>query len=104
VGKGPEGKLQLRVMADLKRLKASGAPIWFAKINSMYSGGIPDILICYSGRFMAVELKAPSGKTTKLQEQSLNQVERAGGVAWVVYSWEQWLAFKGEYILGAANA
>jgi hypothetical protein len=55
--------------------------------GGMYgTAGIPDIICCYKGHFIAIEVKQPGGKLTKLQEITLRDVKRAGGVAMVVYS------------------
>jgi hypothetical protein len=43
--------------------------------------GIPDIIGCYQGRFIAIECKAGKGKTTALQERELQWIKDAGGFA-----------------------
>lgn len=48
--------------------------------------GISDLLICYEGKFVAVEVKKPGGKLSPLQEQFLHDVRTAGGIAFVAYS------------------
>ena len=48
-------------------------------------GGTPDILFIYKGRYIGFEVKRPYfGVTSKLQEQTIKQIRRAGGVAEVV--------------------
>ena len=48
-------------------------------------GGTPDILFIYKGRYIGFEVKRPFfGITSKLQEQTIKQIRRAGGVAEVV--------------------
>lgn len=47
--------------------------------------GDPDLLICYKGNFLALELKKSSrDKARPLQEHILKQVSQAGGFARVV--------------------
>ena len=46
--------------------------------------GVPDILVCYQGRFIAIECKAGKGRVTALQQSNLESIEKAGGVALVV--------------------
>ena len=46
--------------------------------------GIPDIVVCYRGYFIAVECKAGKGKTTALQDKNLKQIRDAEGIAIVV--------------------
>lgn len=48
--------------------------------------GIPDIICCYNGRFVAFEVKAEKGKTTVLQEITLRKIRKAGGTAVIVRS------------------
>ena len=47
--------------------------------------GTPDILFIYKGRYIGFEVKRPYfGKVSKLQEQTIKDIRRAGGVAEVV--------------------
>jgi len=46
--------------------------------------GTPDFLICHQGRFIAVEAKAGRGKTTALQDMTLQKIRDTGGVAMVI--------------------
>lgn len=47
--------------------------------------GIPDLLVCCNGYFVAIELKAPNGKPSDLQKYQIRQIKKAGGVALVLY-------------------
>ena len=53
------------------------------------TAGIPDIIVCYKGRFLAFECKVGKNKTTVLQEVTIKQMIRAGGYAIVVRSVEE---------------
>ncbi len=55
---------------------------WYVRVTA----GIPDIIACVNGRFIAFEVKTPSGKATKLQEATIRKILNAGGVAAVVHS------------------
>ncbi len=50
------------------------------------TAGIPDIIVCYKGRFMALECKVGNNKPTVLQEMTIKQISKAGGYAIVVRS------------------
>ena len=50
------------------------------------TAGIPDIICCYRGRFLGLEVKQPGGKLTKLQEITLERIRAAGGSAHMVTS------------------
>ena len=47
--------------------------------------GTPDILACVNGYFVAVEVKAENGKPSELQLYHLEQIENAGGLAFLLY-------------------
>lgn len=46
--------------------------------------GLPDIICCIGGRFVAFEVKTPSGKLTKLQEITIRKIKAAKGNAYKV--------------------
>ena len=49
--------------------------------------GVPDLLICYKGRFIALEVKKPTGGITSvLQDYNVDSIRLAGGIADVVTS------------------
>ena len=55
--------------------------------GGMYgTAGIPDIISCIDGKFIAFEVKTATGKTTALQERTIERIHNAGGVAVVVRS------------------
>lgn len=43
--------------------------------------GISDLLVCYNGRFIAIELKDEIGETSKHQDKFIEKVQAAGGLA-----------------------
>lgn len=47
--------------------------------------GVPDLLVCCGGRFLAVELKAPKGRPSDLQVCSLRKIDHSGGYAVLLY-------------------
>jgi hypothetical protein len=50
------------------------------------TSGLPDIIACIDGRFFAFEVKTESGKLTKLQEKTIEKIQRAKGIACKVTS------------------
>ena len=63
-----------------------GCFFWKEHGGQYGTAGIPDIIVCYKGRFIALEAKVGRNKPTKLQAATLEQIKRAGGTAAVVYS------------------
>ena len=50
------------------------------------TAGLPDIIVCLGGRFVAFEVKQPTGKLTKLQESTIQKIKAAKGNAYKVTS------------------
>ena len=58
--------------------------------GGMYGvAGMPDIIICLNGRFVAMEVKTPTGKLTKIQESTLRKINDAKGYAYKVTSLQE---------------
>ena len=71
-------------------LKTIDDLFYWKVFSGMYcTAGIPDIVICYKGQFIALEVKAPDGKPTALQIETIKKIREAGGVAEVVRSVEE---------------
>ena len=50
------------------------------------SAGIPDILACYRGVFLGIEVKVGKNKPSALQKAKVNMINQAGGLA--VVTWD----------------
>jgi hypothetical protein len=48
--------------------------------------GIPDLIVCYKGRFVSFEVKTATGKVSVLQQVTINRIRAAGGIAEIVRS------------------
>ena len=53
--------------------------------NGVQRKGVPDLLVCCNGYFLAVELKAENGHPSDLQLWNIEQIRKAGGMAIVLY-------------------
>lgn len=60
---------------------------WYVKIwgGGFQRVGIPDILACIKGVFVAVELKSPRGKASALQTLNIDNIRESGGMAYILY-------------------
>ena len=77
----PEGA----VKAAVKRLLEQHNAYYFMPVsNGMGRHGIPDIIVCHYGHFIAIECKAKGGKPTALQEREMSSIRLRGGHALVV--------------------
>jgi len=84
-----EGDLQKECLRWVKSLPE----VWVLKVvgSATQASGVPDILMCVNGHFVAVELKRPDGKgrVSDIQKAQIERIQRAGGVAVVVDSFEK---------------
>lgn len=71
---------------------------WYVKYfaNRMTKSGIPDILACVNGYFVAIEVKASNGKPSELQYYHRDKIRATGGISIILYP-EQFDEFK-DYI------
>jgi len=77
------------VNAIMKSLKTVPQSFCWKEHGGMYgTAGLPDIICCINGRFVAFEVKTPSGKLTKLQEITIQKIKDAKGKAYKVTSVE----------------
>lgn len=77
----PEKKVKDQVV---KTLKANGVYYFFPATFGMGRSGVPDIICCVEGRFLAIECKAGNNKPTALQDREMNAIVMAGGSAMVI--------------------
>lgn len=51
--------------------------------------GLPDIMLCYRGRLICIELKAPKGRLSPAQREVHERITLSGGVVCVCRSLEE---------------
>lgn len=77
----PEGRVKAKVKALLNKYNV----YHFMPATGGYGrSGVPDIICCVGGKFLAIECKAGNNKPTALQERELERIEEAGGIAYVI--------------------
>ena len=77
----PESKVKLKLRKYLSQL---GIYHFMPAANGFGRAGIPDIIGCFNGQFVAFECKAGKGKTTALQEREIAAIQGAKGWAFVI--------------------
>ena len=77
----PEGRVKDKVT---KLLKSHNVYYFFPVTGGYGVSGIPDIVCCHNGRFIAIECKAGENKTTALQDRQLELIRQSGGIALVI--------------------
>ena len=81
-----EQQLQKKIQNYLKKLG-----IYHFKTISSNRAGVPDLIACVppEGIFLGLEVKVGKNKASKLQEHHINEIQKAGGKAHVVWSLEE---------------
>lgn len=61
--------------------------VWFIKIwgGGFQKAGIPDLLCCINGHFVAIELKGTNGTPTELQKYNIRKINESGGIGLILY-------------------
>lgn len=78
----PEGKVKKKV---IELLTSSGAYYCMPVTGGYGRSGVPDIIACILGKFVAIECKAGKNLPTALQLKAINDIRLAGGRAMVIY-------------------
>jgi hypothetical protein len=80
--------LEKDITAAIQRyLKTVPECFYFKEHGGQYgTAGLPDLILCYRGRFVAFEVKTPSGRPSKLQEITIAKIKAAKGEAFIVRS------------------
>ncbi len=73
----------------LAYLKKRYPDVWVVKISDRWISGIPDLIVCNNGRFMAFELKAERGVVSRIQQATIERIRKAGGFAAVIRSLDE---------------
>lgn len=77
----PEKKVKQKVVEILKK---HGAYYFYPVTGGFGRSGIPDIIVCFEGSFIAIECKAGSNKPTALQETEMEKIRGALGKTFVI--------------------
>jgi len=77
----PESKVKAAVV---KLLKKHGVYYFFPATHGFGRSGVPDIVCCFDGRFLAFECKSGNKQPTALQQKEIDKIFEAGGSAYVI--------------------
>ena len=94
--RGPsERNLQTRIIKAIRQ--KYGKSVWVLKVNDSTRVGIPDLIICFYGLFVSVEIKKhiwnnatkkyeQGRELTPMQEYNIKEINLAGGSAFMAYT------------------
>jgi Holliday junction resolvase len=77
----PEGKVKKQVKKILDDL---GAYHFSPMMDGYGRSGVPDIIVCYKGKFIGIECKSGDNKPTLLQLRNIEDIKRNQGLAIVI--------------------
>ncbi len=77
----PENAVKTRVKHKLDTL---GIYYFMPATGGYGSSGVPDIVACAWGQFLAIECKAGNNRTTALQDRELQRIGASGGKAIII--------------------
>jgi Holliday junction resolvase len=77
----PEAKVKNKIKKFLDKL---GCYYFFPQTGGYGRSGVPDIIICHQGKFIAIECKAGKGVLTALQKNNIDRINSNGGLAIVI--------------------
>ena len=78
----PEAKVKAAVV---KILKERGVYYFFPATGGYGRSGVPDIVCCVNGHFLAIECKAGNNIPTALQLAEMSRIQDAGGLPLVIH-------------------
>lgn len=56
------------------------------KVIAASRAGVPDVVCCYKGKFIAFEVKTMTGNASDLQKANIKKIRNSGGLGYVVRS------------------
>lgn len=77
-----ESVLQTKMLELIRGRGGYAETIWG---GGYQSAGIPDILACYKGVFLGIEVKVGKNKPSELQKAKVKLINDAGGLAFVTW-------------------
>lgn len=101
LSKSSDGKPRTQVVAEKREVNLQLAceawlnekEIWWFHDNDSRKNrdGIPDLIICYGGRFVVCELKSADGKVKPSQKREMARIRRSGGRTFIARSLEEFI-------------
>lgn len=82
-----ENNFQTNVKKYLEQNNAYVVNVWG---GGYQTAGVPDLLICYKGLFIALELKVDYNKASEIQKWHLEQINKCKGTGLVMRYTKNW--------------
>lgn len=85
------------LLEQAKRMLGCISKCKIVRYDASTTSGISDLLLCYKGTFVAIELKAEDGCSSQQQRDFIADVEECGGRGAVCYNLYQVLSAMGAF-------
>lgn len=84
-----EKNFENKIKKYIKELGGYHIKYWAG--SQFTKSGVPDLICCINGYYVAIEVKAQNGKPSELQLYNIDKIREAGGFAFVAYpsAWEE---------------
>ncbi len=81
----PEQKIQKKITDFLE-----GHNAYVVKVISSTKKGVLDLIFCFKGKFVSIEVKTPNTRNnvSELQKLNIKRIQQAGGIAFVAWNVE----------------
>lgn len=83
---------EAQLVSQIKNfLKSRGCYVEKIFGGGFQSAGIPDLIVCYKGLFIAIEVKSPThkGRASDIQKLKIRAIRNSGGIAFITDSLEE---------------
>jgi hypothetical protein len=84
--KKPPSEEAVLTKAIRQLLKSVGVFHWKNFGGPMSTPGVPDLICCFKGRLVGIEIKAEKGVVSDQQRDFIHAIQEAGGLAFVARS------------------
>ena len=77
-----------KIFENIVKIFLNDKYCWYIKFwggSQFTKAGIPDLLCCINGIFVAIELKSKNGKVSELQKIQIERIKKSGGIGLVIY-------------------
>ena len=81
-----ESAIQRQIRLEIERM---GGLVLKQHASLYTTNGAPDLVCCYRGKFLAIEVKKPGEDARKIQLHRQKQIRKSGGICEVCDSVEQ---------------
>lgn len=75
-----------RVKDEVRQVLTDLGAYFFMPVQTGYGASTLDFLCCVNGRFIGIETKAGKAQASRRQELVIEQINKAGGLAFVAWS------------------